>query len=256
MILFLRNEISIFLIAVQFLTRIPLPRNIGFTQKRLASSPRYFPLVGLAIGSIGAIAYFLSSHLFPPVIAIVISTIITCLLTGGFHEDGLADTFDGIGGGHTKERALDIMKDSRIGTYGSLALGLMLALKIMALSALPHLTIIIAIIAAHGLSRLSSVMVIATSSYVRDHGTGKHTSDGIHIAGLILALLTGTFGLSLLVLFLPLASALSALVGCLAGHILMRAFFEKKLSGYTGDTLGAVQQSSEVGIYLALLSCL
>lgn len=256
MISFLRNEISILLIAVQFLTRLPLPLEIGFTEKRLASAPKYFPLVGILIGAIGALSFWCASLVFPPIISVLISTVLTCLITGGFHEDGLADTFDGIGGGQSREHALKIMKDSRIGTYGGLALGLVLALKVSTLSALSHTTIMIALITAHGLSRLSSVLVIATSKYARDQGTGKHTSDGVSKTGLTVAVLTGLLCIAALTITLSPMYALAAVIGCVLSHVIMRSFFEKKIDGYTGDTLGAVQQLSEIGIYLGLLACL
>ncbi|MFC7290431.1 adenosylcobinamide-GDP ribazoletransferase [Hirschia litorea] len=256
MISAIRNEISVFLLAVQFLTRLCLPSAIGFTPARLASAPAYFPLVGLLIGACIAGAYGLLSTVFSTPISILISTGISLALTGAFHEDGLADTFDGIGGGHTKDKSLEIMKDSRLGTYGSCALILALLIKIGALIELGSSLIMPVIIFAHGLSRLSSVLVIASSRYVRNEGTGKPTATGISIFRLIFALGVGSASIAIFSIFVSLSVTLFALLGLLIGHVIARMMFEKKLGGYTGDTLGAVQQFSEIGIYLGILACL
>ena len=198
-------------------------------------------------------AFFFAANLvLPTLIAVLLSTAIGLLITGAFHEDGLADTFDGIGGGVTKDRALEIMKDSRIGVFGAAALFLALAIKVATLSALDSRAVIVALVAAHGLSRFSSVFVIATSRYVRFEGVGKHTSDGISAAGVTVALLTALLCLAGIGYFLTPAAALCASIGLCAGHIIMRAGFERKLGGYTGDTLGAIQQVSEIGVYLGL----
>ena len=256
MIAAFRNEAALFLLALQFLTRVPLPANIGFTPARMAASARYYPLIGILIGAFAAGVFWAAHLAVTKGLAVLLSAALTCALTGAFHEDGLADSFDGIGGGLTREAALKIMKDSRIGTYGAAALGFVLALKIGALCALPPLFIICALIAGHGLSRLSAVLVIATSRYVRDHGTGKPTASGMSRASLTVALITGAACFAGLYNFLPVAALIGGAAGLAAGHIIMRLFFERKLGGYTGDCLGAVQQLSEMGFYLGVLSCL
>ena len=116
------NELVIFLLAVQFLTRLPVPNGVEFSQQRLAAAPRYYPLVGIVIGALSASVFFAATIIFPNTVSIILAITGGVLFTGAFHEDGLADTFDGIGGGTTKERALTIMKDSRIGVYGAVAL--------------------------------------------------------------------------------------------------------------------------------------
>jgi len=252
----LRNEVAIFLLGVQFLTRLPIPSGVQFTPRRLSASVRYYPSIGLLIGAITAAVYWVFAIILPPALAVLISGAAGLLLTGAFHEDGLADTFDGIGGSGDPKRALEIMKDSRIGTYGAAALIMVLAIKMTALTLLPPPTVLIGLVVGHGLSRLSSVLVIATSRYVRDQGTAKPTADGIGAVGLIIATLTGGIALLALAHVLTLVAALFAGVGLIAGHVLMRLFFEPKLGGYTGDTLGAVQQISEMGFYLGLLACL
>jgi len=178
------------------------------------------------------------------------------LLTGAFHEDGLADTFDGIGGGHTPVRALEIMKDSRLGTYGAAALFLALAIKVGALSAIPPIWVCAALPVAHCVSRFSAVCVIATNRYVREEGTGKPVATGISASSLIIAGFTALGAVAVGAVLFPFVSLLSGIVSLCFAHVLMRLFFEPKLGGYTGDTLGAVQQASEIGFYLGLLAWL
>ena len=148
----------------------------------MAASVRYYPLVGLLDGSDCASSYTASHLILPSNTSVVLAIAIGLFLTGAFHEDGLADTFDGIGGGLTRETSLQIMKDSRLGTYGTLALVVMLALKAGSLMGLSQEFVIAAV--AGRPSRLSSVFVIATSFYVRDHGTGKPVAGGLSAGSL------------------------------------------------------------------------
>ena len=258
MIRWLMNEAAILLLALQFLTRLPVPAARLFTQARLAATPRYYPLIGLLIGCVTALAYWAAAQVFPPLLAALLSTAATLLFTGAFHEDGLADTFDGVGGGVTRPRALEIMKDSRLGTYGAAALVLALGLKAAALAALPLAFVLAALIAAHGLSRASAVLVIATSRYVRFEGKAKPVATGLGWGGLAVTLLSAAAILAALIgaAHCPPGAILSALAGLALGHVALRLFFEPKLGGYTGDALGAVQQASEIGFYLGLLAWL
>ncbi|MEL6416225.1 MAG: adenosylcobinamide-GDP ribazoletransferase, partial [Pseudomonadota bacterium] len=203
-----------------------------------------------------ALVFYVATYVFPAPIAILLAIAAGLLITGAFHEDGLADTFDGIGGGVTRERALEIMKDSRLGTYGTLALVIALALKFSTLISLPVALVPIALITGHGLSRLSSLLVIATSRYVREEGTGKPVAGGISGIGLLIAGLTGLAIIAIWSLSYAPIALVWAIGGLLLGHVLMRFFFEPKLGGYTGDTLGAVQQVSEIGFYLGLVAWL
>jgi len=187
---------------------------------------------------------------------VLISMAATLAFTGAFHEDGLADTFDGIGGGKDRAQSLEIMKDSRLGTYGVTALGLALACKAAALAAMPGAVVAAALPLAHAASRGSAVLVIATSRYVRGDGVGKVTAEGIGLRGLAMAL--GSVAAVWLGLgwFEPLLWSFGPIVGLVFGHLAIRLVFEEKLGGYTGDALGAVQQASELGLYLGLLAAL
>jgi len=248
----LRNEFVKLVLALQFLTRLPVPSRVPCTEELFANTPRYYPVVGMLIGSLCALVFLLSSLLFQTTVAVALMMMCSVLITGAFHEDGLADTFDGVGGGLTRERALEIMKDSRLGTYGSLALIMILLLKFTALSTLSTPVIVIGLIAGHGLSRLSSVLVMMSSQYVRDHGTGKPVANGIDQASAIIVLLTGLVCLLLTFFFVSVNAVFFGFIGLVVGHLIMRSVYTKKLGGYTGDTLGAVQQVSEVGFYLGL----
>jgi adenosylcobinamide-GDP ribazoletransferase len=253
---FLAREFSIFLLAVQFLTRAPVPTDVGFTAERMAETPRYYPLVGALVGALGAGVYFLANMVWPGLIAVLAAMTATLLITGAFHEDGLADTFDGVGGAYTRTRALQIMKDSRIGVYGAAALAMALAMKAAALVSFEAAIAPLALIVGHGLSRASAVVAIGTSAYVRAEGTAKPTAEGVSSVAFAVAGLCAVGLLAMVALAVDPAASAAGLAGLAAGHLGMRLFYERKLGGYTGDCLGAVQQASEIGFYLGLLAWL
>jgi adenosylcobinamide-GDP ribazoletransferase len=245
-----------FLLALQFLTRLPVP-DPGWSPARMARSTRWHPVAGALIGALVGAAFLVASALFPPALAAILATAFGLLLTGAFHEDGFADACDGLGGGATRERALEIMRDSRLGTYGAAGLGLMLAGRVAVLVALAAVAPVLwVLVAAHAASRAASVRVIATARYARDHGTGKPVAEGLDGNGLSFALATAGVALLPLVLAVGLLPVLAALGGLGLGAWAMRRSFERKLGGYTGDCLGAVQQIAEIGFYLGLLGWL
>lgn len=251
----LREEGAVLLVATQFLTRLPVPEG-AWTPARMAATPRWYPAVGLLVGAIAGLAYWAGSWVFSPSLAALVSTAVGILVTGCFHEDGFADACDGLGGGATRERKLEIMRDSRLGTYGAAGLGLMLAAKVLSLGALPPLAVPPILVAGHAASRASSVLVIATSRYRRSAGTAKPIASGIGSRGLGIALATAALPVAALGLWLPWAAVAGGCTGLALGHLLMRRAFERQLGGYTGDCLGAVQQTSEIGFYLGVLACL
>lgn len=254
MIARLRDEGATLVLALQFLTRLPLPD--VYAPARMAALPRWFPAAGALIGGLAALAWLAAAAAFPPALAALLSTAFGLLLTGCFHEDGFADACDGLGGGSTRDRALEIMRDSRLGTYGAAGLGLMLAGKILALGALPVSLVPVALVTGHAASRASLVLVMARSLYVRPGGAGGPVSRPIRRRGLVFALGTAALPLLALTLLAGGLAALGALAGGCLGHAVMRRQFERRLGGHTGDCLGAVQQASEVGLYLGLLACL
>ena len=247
-----REELAVFLLAVQFLTRWPIRSQDLFTEARLTASARYYPLVGAMIGALSGGVFWLAHPVFPVSLAIVLATAVSLLATGAFHEDGFADTCDGLGGGTTRERALEIMRDSRLGTYGAAGLGLMLAAKVLALAATPPEVIPWLLVAAHAASRSCAVLAIATSAYVRDTGIAEPVADRVAPHSLAVVLATGAAALCVLLAVATPGVIAAGLGGLAAGHLLMRAAYERKLGGYTGDCLGAVQQTSELGMYLGV----
>lgn len=253
----LKREFRLMIVAVQFLTRLPLPSLHNFQAQDLQLSARYFPLVGLLVGGLTAGVFVFFSHFFNPWIAALGSTAFSLLLTGAFHEDGWADTCDGLGGGLTREQALAIMKDSRLGTYGTLGLICVLALKVALLASLPLAAAVFALCCAHGLSRWCSVLLLRFLSYaghLEDAKTkplAQHLSSAqAVIASLpLLSLLPLLYWLpitsSWLVFFLPLTAMLLV-------TLLLARLFLRRLGGYTGDNLGATQQMTELTCYLML----
>lgn len=250
----IRREWPVFLLAVQFLTRLPV--TVEYTPERLEATPRWYPAVGVLIGGLVAVIWWGASLMVPPVVAAVFCTAASVLLTGAFHEDGFADACDGLGGGQTRERVLEIMRDSRLGTYGTLGLGLMVGGKIAVLASLPPHAVPMLLVAGHAASRASAVWVIASSSYLRDHGTGKPVANGIDAGGVAVIGWTLLAVAVALLWVVPVWVVLAGALGLVAGHYAMRRRFERRLGGYTGDCLGAVQQCSEIGFLLGALAAL
>lgn len=244
----LAYEWRLFLLALGFFTRIPVPVLKDFKQGDLHFSVKYLPLMGALVGGFGALVYWLLEQYLPPDVALILSICGTIYLTGAFHEDGLADTADGLGGGWDKEQALTIMKDSRIGSYGAIALILMLMTKFQALAHLPPMMVPVTLIVGHSLSRYAAVMVIATQQYVRAEGKAQPFAAKMSPASIVVA---SVFGL------LPFIGLLTQLLWALLPVAIAWLWFslklKKRLGGYTGDCLGAMQQLTEVVFYLSLL---
>ena len=247
-----REELAVFLLAVQFLTRWPVRSQDLFTEARLTAATRYYPLVGAMIGAFAGGVFWLAHLVFPASLSVVLATAASLLATGAFHEDGFADTCDGLGGGTTREHALEIMRDSRLGTYGAAGLGLMLAAKVLALAAAPPETVPWLLIAAHAASRSCAVLAIAAGTYVRDSGIATPVADAVAPDSLAFVLATGGAAVCVLLAVTTPSVILTGLAGLAVGHLAMRAVYERKLGGYTGDCLGAVQQTSELGLYLGV----
>jgi adenosylcobinamide-GDP ribazoletransferase len=245
------NQIRIFLTAVMFYTRIPVPKWVGYSKENLNKATGYFPLVGVVVGAVGGGVFWLAQELLPLPIAIILSMIATILLTGAFHEDAISDFCDGFGGGYTKEQILTIMKDSRLGTYGAIGLVMTLLSRFVLLTNIDPAKMVVVLVAAHALSRLNAVGLIFTSSYVREDASSKSKPIGEkhNAATLILALV---FGLIPLIL-LPWKSSAFIILALLLTLFFFRRYIHKIMGGYTGDMLGALQQISELVFYLIYL---
>src|SRR5215475_13855444 len=165
--------LRLFLIAIQFLTRLPVPDKLQASEETLGKATKFFPLVGVMVGAGAALTFWLLRHLLPHSAAVLGAIIFTAFITNGFHEDGLADTFDGFGGGWTKEHALEIMRDSRLGTYGTMALIFLIVGKYSFLSNLAPVQVWRWLIVAHTASRWTVLPLCAWLPYARAEGQGK-----------------------------------------------------------------------------------
>lgn len=258
---FIKTEWRLILVAIQFLTRLPVAPFKNYNPQWLHQSSRHFPAVGLFVGLLCAGVFWLGSILFTPLVAAVISTAFGIKLTGAFHEDGLADSCDGLGGGLTRERTLEIMKDSRLGAYGVLGLVSALLLKISLLAAMPIPVAIIALIIGHTASRLLCISLLALLPYGGEieHAKAKPMAQqltplqGLLSSGWLIS------ACALVTLIFPktmqqigFVQWLLALTLALIATDYMRRLLRRRLDGYTGDGLGATQQLSEIAIYIGL----
>ncbi len=255
-----------FLLALQFFTRIPvtgaLAQWVGYTPQMLRASAGHFPGVGLLVGAVAALVYAvlapgLPDTLWTPLAAAILSTVATVLLTGAFHEDGLADVADGLGGSSERERALEIMKDSRVGVFGALALVLAALTKAALLALLGSVDwqlVCAGMLAAHVISRTWSLLLIRLLSHVGDSAASKSKPLADQISGT--SLLTALLWLILTLLIVSRSLDMLDLAACLGASGLaflwMWRLFWRRLRGFTGDCLGATQQVCELACYLGL----
>lgn len=246
----MKHELRLIFNALTFFTRIPCSRWAGSDATDLNHAAKYFPLVGILVGCGAALIYGAAARLLPQELAILLSMAATLGLTGAFHEDGLADAADGLGGGWSKEQALTIMQDSRLGSYGAIALFLVLLGKFQALAQLSPALLPAVLVAGHALSRLAAVLVIYRQDYVRAEGKAQPLATRLSPGELMLACV---FGLAPLALLHP--SLLWALLPVLLVWLWFSRKLRQRLGGYTGDCLGAMQQLCEIAFYLGVLAC-
>ncbi|WP_019673928.1 adenosylcobinamide-GDP ribazoletransferase [Psychrobacter lutiphocae] len=259
------HEWRLLLVAIQFLTRIPV--NIQVYQPDwLHKSSRHFPAVGILVGVLCALVFwlcglFFGSSVHSSLISAVVTTAFGIKLTGAFHEDGLADTCDGLGGGLTRERTLIIMKDSRIGTYGTLGLVCVLLIKISLLASMPVMTALVALIVAHCASRLLCTSLIVFLPYGGEvaHAKAKPMAQQMTLKQWLASSLWLFIVFVLLWLIVPMAIREIAVWQWVCAGVLailtalyMYHLLQRRLNGYTGDGLGATQQLTEVAIYAGL----
>ena len=275
-----------YLLAVQFFTRVPVTGRlaawVGFSPAMLRASAAHFPGVGWLVGAaVAALSWGLLQALPPHALACGVvaglGTVFTVLMTGAFHEDGLADVSDGLGGSYQRERALDIMKDSRVGAFGAIAVALALLCKVMLLAllgALQPALLVVGLFAGHVVSRTWPLLTIRLLPHVGDtaQSKSKPLADQISVGSLGVALLwcfsalaLAAYAMQAMDLVAQVASLSGAnlkfsWVAVLAGAVLcsglswgwMHRWFARRLQGFTGDCLGAIQQVSEIAFYLGL----
>lgn len=263
-LLALRQQAVLFVIALQFLTRLPTPAVRGYRAQWLSQSARYFPLVGVVVGSITVAVWWLVSQVLPATVSVGVMLAASLLLTGAFHEDGFADACDGFGGGVSRDRVLEIMQDSRIGAYGAMGIFVMLGLKWTILAALPRAAIPLMVLSAHVVSRWCATALIWRLAYVRVQNDAKAKPFAGSLGGGAW-LASGVIGALPLVGGVLIAPPLGgfALRGLAAGvaaagatALLAAAYCRQRIGGYTGDCLGAVQQLAELSCLLVGLAVL
>jgi adenosylcobinamide-GDP ribazoletransferase len=246
------RERDLLLAAFQFLTRLPVAPAV-YRPDWLPRSARYFPLVGIAVGCVGAATLLVAGTLWPSPLPQILAVAAAILLTGALHEDGLADCADSLGG-HTREARLAIMKDSRLGSFGALALLLSVALQISALAALPLWSGAAALVGAHAGGRLAAVVLMAAYPYGGDPAAARVAPSEGGPRGREVALAC-LFGLAPLLLQPPARAGSAVLLGSAAAAFAARRLC-RPLGGYTGDVIGATIASFQtaflVGAAVAL----
>jgi adenosylcobinamide-GDP ribazoletransferase len=261
-----KHEINIFFVALMFYSRLPCPKWLIHKPEYLNEATRYFPVVGWIVGGLSSVVLIALMLILPVSVALLGFMLMNILLTGAFHEDGFADVCDGFGGGWTAPKILEIMKDSRLGTYGTVGILFMLAFKFELLRNLLNffntdfwlLEIVIFLISAHSVSRLLAATTLYTHSYVRENedAKAKPLAKKISLQNLLITIFLGILPVFFFVIidlkfFLMLFFVVVPLLYLI--KILMSAYFKKWIGGYTGDCLGAIQQVTEIGFYLGAL---
>jgi adenosylcobinamide-GDP ribazoletransferase len=236
-------------LAVAMLTRIPMPHPDGATPPYLARMQRAFPLVGATIGAaVGLLFLGLLATGMPALAAAALALGASALLTGAFHEDGLADLADGFGGGRDKAAKLEIMRDSRLGTYGTLALVVVFVAKTSALTGLPKASVLTSLIAVHALSRGPLPILALALPYARDDGLAASRGQ----VDAVIAATAAAIAIVIAFLCLPFFEALLAVIVAAFAMIAIGVIAKRQIGGQTGDVLGGAQQVAEVAILLLL----
>ena len=255
----IRYQWQLFCLALMFFSQIPVAKNLPYSEKRMNSANRYFSLVGIVIGLLVALSFYLFDHFFSSDVAILLAMITSVFITGAFHEDGLADMADGMGGGYSPEKRLTIMKDSRIGTYGTVTLILSLLLKFQLLVELEQFSLfMISVVFAYAMSRAFAASLIFDTPYVVDDDSSKSKPIASQQSGRDLVILVAVAFIPSILFPWFFDDFWSLLVAIVVMLFLLRIAFRKwlmsKISGFTGDCLGAAQQVSELVIYLVMIA--
>ena len=269
-----------YLLSLQFFTRIPITGRlsdwVGYSPAMLRASAGHFPGVGVLVGGLVAVFTALLLMALPatgsaPLVAAALGTVLSVFITGAFHEDGLADVADGLGGSPDRQRALDIMKDSRVGAFGAITVVLALLSKVTLLGLLGDVSgplMVVALFVAHVVSRTWPLLTIRLLPHVGNTATSKSKplADQISLGALLIGLLWCFMALALAVYgqvatdFIAidrdteslLFAFANALLASLVAWGLMTRWFWRRLQGFTGDCLGATQQVCELAFDLGL----
>jgi adenosylcobinamide-GDP ribazoletransferase len=250
------EEIRVFFTALMFYTRIPCPSWVDHSEDYIEKCSRYLPFMGFIVTLIAGGIFFGAIYILPINVAAILYLSASVLTTGAFHEDGFGDVCDGFGGGWTKEKILDIMKDSRVGVYGVVGLILLFLIKFAAIIAIVQESnskyyLFVALLASQVLSRWVPITIMFTHEYSREDGTTKvkPVAKTLSKTNLIIASLFAVITCSLLgslfalLIFIPLYLV----------KMYLAKYFQKWIGGYTGDCLGASQQVGEIVVLLSIL---
>lgn len=232
--------------AVGFLTRVP----VGESGPPTPSATKWFPTIGALVGLVVAAVYTAAYQVMPSPLAALAAVVLGVLITGAFHEDGFADTSDGLGSRTTGERALEIMKDSRLGTYGTIAIVVSITWRVLAVGALDPVEAVAALVMAHTLGRAGAVVLMAVAPPAREDGLGRAgvlgaTGSGVGFAMVSAAAIAGLIGGWWV---LP-----AALVAGLA-LVWLRMVAVSRFGGITGDVLGAGEQLGEMAVLAVIVA--
>src|SRR6266404_7261777 len=233
--------------AVSFLTRLPMPHPEGAMPPNFVRAHRMLPIVGAMIGAaVGLLCLGLRHIGVPDLAAAALALGAGAMLTGALHEDGLADVADGFGGGRDKAAKLDVMRDSRLGTYGSLALLTSFVAKIGALTTLPRSEVLVAMIATHALARAPLAVLAAAMPYARADGLAASAGRPDSVIASTACAMAAVIAL----VALPTATAVIAAFVAAGAAAIVAALAQQQIDGQTGDVLGAAEQVCEVAVLL------
>ena len=246
-----RRAWSEFLSAVQFLTRIPVPSQ-PYEADSLSRSVKFFPLVGVFVGGGAAVLHLLFALHLPRAIVALLVLLYLVLVTGCLHEDGLADAADGFGGGRNREQILLILRDSRIGSYGGIALTLSLLGRLLLLSSLPMEQVAHYLITAHVLCRWTTLPLSYFLPTARTQSAQQVDGQGARIARLTSTgtLVGGTFFSFAVATWLLGIHAIAPILSAILLTLVTGIYYKRRIGGVTGDCFGATNQLAEIGVYL------
>ncbi len=252
----IKKEWTVFVTALVYFTRLPFGKFIEYSKENTSRAIKYFPFVGVFVGFVSASVFMLAMQFFPKELAVALSMLSSVLFTGSLHEDGFSDSCDGFGGGWKKEQILRIMKDSSLGVYGAIGLIFILAIKFLTLKYIDYTVIPFMLFVAHTFSRFCSVFAVYIKDYARNDNTSKAgaIARSITTCGLIFSLIPPLITIAVSSYLLNTYRIVIIIIPVFIIALLMIAYFNKRIGGYTGDCLGAIQQITEVSLYLLFIA--
>jgi len=247
------READAFFHALRFMTILPLPRSEQLEQDWLPQASRYFPAVGIVVGLASGLVLIAAAQVWVGFVPAILAIAASALLTGALHEDGLADTADGFGGGRSRETRLAIMKDSRIGAYGALALLFTVSLRLVSLAQLAPLVAMATLVAAHASARAATVLAMNVLPYAGDTAATRiaYSEASLGRTGAMVAAAFTVLALAPVILLSP-SDAIHGVVLAAALALVMAIAARRLIGGYNGDVLGAVEQVAELGFLLGV----